>query len=588
MRPRADWIGARAGRPPPSMLVGALSPPSDPLTREWMARNLMDEAEVIGKAWSAFLVVAIVGVLSLIVMSFLIQILELLVGGVAAACSPFIISSHIANGPARMARRESRAYLRHAPAVVGAMAMSMNLSPSLERAVVFASGTNRDLLGQRLAQVSWDVLTRAHADVESSISDLASSLDHGNQALRQSLHLLVASSHEPTKEGMEALTEKAHEVSVHGLKQAAERYVAGLSTPVMIIFALGILLPIMLLSTVPLFAMGGPLPTGALVSKANMQLPLAPLALLLLGVVPLACLYYCRSLLETSPTASIPGLDIRFEPRTAWPWMLWLSCLLALVLYGLMGTQPHLFLLVLGLPPSALLLRGRRVSMRRSKGEGPERDFIVGLYQLGNRLSSGTSLEKAMAEAAAASSNARFSDWSRKVMHLARVRRFPLEDAMEESGPISSWPLLTEAFRTIARCAQGDGPAAGRVAVRLAKSLGDIRDCEEGIQERLKGVVDMMRSTSLVFAPIVLGVTVGLFGLTSSFTGNEGAIGWVTLMAGVYIIELAFVVSFLTTFLSGGRTWDEFGLAFATRMPVAVLAFTSVSLLSHAGFARWW
>jgi hypothetical protein len=101
-------------------------------------------------------------------------------------------------------------------------------------------------------------------------------------------------------------------------------------------------------------------------------------------------------------------------------------------------------------------------------------------------------------------------------------------------------------------------------------------------------VVDMMRSTSLVFAPIVLGVTVGLFGLTSSFTGGGDATGWVTLMAGIYVIELGFVVTYLTTFLVENNGWPQLVQGFASRMPLAVLAFTSVSLLTHAGFARWW
>jgi hypothetical protein len=159
---------------------------------------------------------------------------------------------------------------------------------------------------------------------------------------------------------------------------------------------------------------------------------------------------------------------------------------------------------------------------------------------------------------------------------------------MERPDITGRWPLLAEAFRTVARCAQGDGAAAGRVAVRLAKSLGDIKDCEQGIEERLRGVVDMMRSTSLVFAPIVLGVTVGLFGLTSSFAGAGDISEEVVLIAGVYLVELSLVVTYFTTFLSGTGRWGDVGRSFAWRMPVAVLLFTSISLLSRAGFARPW
>jgi hypothetical protein len=100
--------------------------------------------------------------------------------------------------------------------------------------------------------------------------------------------------------------------------------------------------------------------------------------------------------------------------------------------------------------------------------------------------------------------------------------------------------------------------------------------------------MDMMRSTSLIFAPIVLGVTVGLFGLTVSFSEGMDATGWVTLLAGIYVIELAFVVSYLTTFIVENKGASQLAHAFASRMPLAVLAFTLVSISSRAGFALWW
>jgi hypothetical protein len=571
----------------PRVLVPALRPPQDPSTRAWMARNMVEEDDVLLLAWSAFLLAVLVGVVASFALMVVFGPVEGFVGVVAGIVSPLVASSWVSNRPSRMAKREALSYLRHAPAVIGAMAMSMSVSPSLEKAVLFASRSSHDPLGRRLAQASWGVLTRSWPDVESALADLASSLEQGNYALRQSLYLFAASSHEPTKAGMEQLMEKAHEISVQGLKDAAERYVAGLSTPVMVIFALGILLPIMLLSIVPLFALSSPFPNEATAVNPP-ALPLAPMAFLILVIIPLCCLMYSRSLLSSSPMAEVTGLRLRAGRANAWPWFLWLIALIAYALMVPVETQPYLTLAIISIPPSLMLWRmGVRSPPARTETER-ERDFILGLYQLGNRLSSGASLEKAMVEAADTQSRNVFGDWCSAVLHRARMARMPLEEAMRTNDPVPDRPLVAEAFQTVARCALGDGAAAGRIAVRLAKSLGQIRDCEDGVKERMRGVMDMMRSTSLIFAPIVLGVTVGLFGLTVSFSEGMDATGWVTLLAGIYVIELAFVVSYLTTFIVENKGASQLAHVFAARMPLAVLAFTLVSISSRAGFALWW
>jgi hypothetical protein len=569
----------------PRPLRPALCPPRDPTTQDWMARNAINEDDVVLSAWSVFLLMAILGIAAATALLIALGSLESLAGIVVAVVTPFLASSWISNRPSRIAKRESLSYLRHAPSVIGAMAMSMTVSPSLERAVVFASRSSHNPLGRRLAHASWGVLTRSWPDVESALSDLASSLGQTNLALRQSLYLFMASTHEPTKAGMEQLMERAHEISVQGLKDSAERYVASLSTPVMVIFGLGILLPIMLLSIVPMFTLTTPFPNGATVVEPASP-PLVPMAFLILVVIPLGCLMYCRSLLDSSPMAEFTELNLDLHLSDLLPWLLWLVVLIGFVLLVPVEGSPYLTLMIISIPPSFIIW------LKKGKGSrgihDSESDFIIGLYQLGNRLSAGASLEKAMAESAEIRSLKGFADWCSQVLHRAGVSRQSLEVAMRNIDPAPDRPLFAEAFQTVAECAHSDGIAAGRIAVRLAKSLGQIRDCENGVKQQMRGVVDMMRSTSLIFAPIVLGVTVGLFGITTSFSGNTEATDFVTLLAGIYVIELVFVVTYLTTFIVENKGWGQLANAFAKRVPMAMMAFISVSLVSHVGFAQWW
>ncbi len=568
----------------PTALLPLLRPPRDAVVTEWMARNGVNEEEVMRSAWFAFLLFAIGGMIMSGLALLLMDAIGCLSVLAASAVSPLLASSWVSNRPARMAKRESICYLRHAPSVIGAMAMSMNVSPSLERAVLFASTTGRNPLGKRLAQASWGVLTRSWPDVESALSELAGSLGQANIALRQSLHLFIASTHEPTKAGMEQLMEKAHEITVQGLRDAADRYVAGLSTPVMVIFAMGILLPIMLLSIVPLLSISGPYAAEGVTVEPGAS-PLAPLAFLILVVIPLCCMAYCRSILSSSPLSAPASIELDPKAHNLWPWLLWLAALVAYLVLVTADANPYLTLVFIALPPSLILwTRHRRNMNARPIDEG---DLVLGLYQIGNRLATGASLERAIVESAQTNNRGTFADWCSELLHRSRMSRIPLIEAMREIDPAPDRPLVGEAFQTVASCAESDVMAAGRVAVRLAKSLGQIKDCENGIKERMRGLVDMMRSTSSIFAPIVLGVTVGLFGITSAFSGQAAATEWIVLLSGIYVVELALVVTYLTTFMVENKGWGQFATSVATRIPVAVAAFILVSLLAHAGFAQW-
>ena len=116
--------------------------------------------------------------------------------------------------------------------------------------------------------------------------------------------------------------------------------------------------------------------------------------------------------------------------------------------------------------------------------------------------------------------------------------------------------------------------------------LSDLGSCQGKIEEKLKGVVEMMRSTSMIFAPIVLGVTGALFALIGSQTAvGEGIAGEVSLVTGIYIGELSLLVSFFTVLVMGDRSWRGVAYAYATRTPVAFVIFAAVSLICRTGLS---
>ena len=555
-----------------------------------MKRNGTSSERVAVEAWNMLRVAALVAALSMVLAIALFGIGALVFVILPSILAPIVLASLISNRPARQVRQEEAELLRNAPDLIGAMMMSMNLSPSLEKAVVFSASVNRNGLGRRLADVAWGVMMRTSSDMQSALLDFSSSLSRSNDGLKQALHLLVASTYEPTKEGAQRLLDKANELVLISFRDAAERYIAALSAPVTVLFSLGVLLPVMLFSVVPLLSLGTALPVGAQQAEnPATPFPLGALSVLLIVVVPFSTLLYSRSVLSRNPIISMPALELRPERHGLILMAAWLALLFAMMLLDLQSRSPYLFLLAICLPPCLYLARHHRKAHQRDlESKGYEADFVTGLYQIGNRMSTGAGLERSLREAASSSQGDAFSAWADRSLMRARIGKKGLHELLMSNPELEErFPMIAGAYSTVAKCALRDPVSAGRVAVGLAKNLSDVRAQEVRIEERLRGVVDMMRATSLVFAPIVLGVTGGLFSITGSFNPQgQSSVEQVTLLTGIYVLELALVVSYFTTFLMGARKWAELGYQFGVRAPVAVLIFTLVSLCARTGFAR--
>ncbi|MGD0057446.1 MAG: hypothetical protein ABSB83_06300 [Methanomassiliicoccales archaeon] len=138
----------------------------------------------------------------------------------------------------------------------------------------------------------------------------------------------------------------------------------------------------------------------------------------------------------------------------------------------------------------------------------------------------------------------------------------------EELDSCEISPILNGAMRIIAECSEKDPAGAGHVALSLAQYLSDLKSCESKIEERLKSLANMMRSTRMVFAPIVLGIKSSLVGIISDYgVSASDLLSETILMVGLYIVELAAVVSYFNVFLSGDRNWKEVGYEFGELSP---------------------
>ncbi|HVO78173.1 MAG TPA: hypothetical protein VMS79_04825, partial [Methanomassiliicoccales archaeon] len=457
----------------------------------------------------------------------------------------------------------------------------MQVRPSIEGAIRAASSCE-GVLANRLRHSAWKVLAKEGEGMDDAVIEVASGLSENNDSVRQALHLLLSTAHESGKEGIQRLLDRASRVVIDGAREATDRYVSSLATPTMVLFAVGVLVPVLLFTMVPLQALGSLDVSGATPSPS--QLPTIQLGLIVLVLLPAGTLLYARSVLARNPAGS--GLGRLYIARGDVLALALASVLLAFIIL-LAGASPYLVLLAVGIPLAVeLFLRTRVAHEEARKRRRWESDLISGLYQVANRLSCGTSFEAALEQCASNRSPNGFSLFAARVLQRTRISRMSIEDAIETDEVQEISTLHWNAFLTTARAADSDPVSAGKVAFNLAANLDDLRNASVKIENSLRGTVDMMRASSTFFAPLILGVTIGLFGLLQGMGTLENGTDGLVVVTGIYVLELAAIVSYFTVRLRGSGGWDDVLYDFGTRAPIALAIFISTSAFSQSALTQ--
>jgi len=540
----------------PAFLRKAFSPKLTPGMRESMGRRDESERDVILAAyntllWSlALFIPASMAILLLIPYPYTLMAAALVI-------LPLLLPALVLSGPSRRYAAEQRSFLIDTPAVIGAMGMSMSRTPSLERAVEMGTRSGEGGLQKAVASVAWNALTGEVADLRTGLSAWTSGLDRMNDGLRRALHLIMAAE-ESEGEGRERLLDRANYIALDGLREVCERYIGSLSFPVMLVFAFGVLAPVMLFSLIPLLGMGNGLVSG--------ELELGLLAFVLLIVVPAFTLGYIRSMMDRNP---LRGPGRKFElPKDRR--ILVLSCLPAGSLgYAMSGSLMVAALAGLG----TLLLSLIALGAPDRKGEQEtEMSFVDALYRLGNAMLGDQDLERAFEEVSRTEQGA-FREWGLRMIHATRTDRVSLEEAVRSDREKAfRYPVLHQNYLAVMACAQEDHIGAGKLAVNLAQSQGDVAKARAKVRENLRPVVDMMGTTSILFAPAIIGLTGGIMGMIG---GGTAAL---TALASIYVVELAFIVNHFLGGLDGWSRKQRGMRSYGVRGAIALGVYLTASL----------
>lgn len=166
---------------------------------------------------------------------------------------PLISAQAVLAYPATLARKRASSVLRNSPEATNLMIMSLRHDSSVSKAIAFAS-KRKSPFSRELKRCVWGVVMGGHSSFEEALHGLGRRWAMFSTELNTSLDALVTASREPTQDGRRRALDRANSAMISGAKRRIEEYALSLSAPSMVMFALGILLPLMVGSFLPMLS----------------------------------------------------------------------------------------------------------------------------------------------------------------------------------------------------------------------------------------------------------------------------------------------------------------------------------------------
>lgn len=507
----------------------------------------------------------------------------------------------ITEWPKSLAKQYANKSLAYAPYIISQMAVSIKQTPNLENAISFVSKTNKGKISRDLRDILFNAWIGKVKSVYDETLNLADKWAKFSAGFQRSLRLIISSFHEKDKESKDKTLDNSVDSMLSDITSTMHSYALGLNTPTLVIFSIGTILPLMLISIFPLISF-----FGFEVSQVTV--------IAFLGSSLIASYLYSNIVLRKRPVG-FPEPKIKKqekEPTKVIP-------LIILVLFSIptaifimqssgleVGGFPGLLIKITG-PYGIVWGIGLAISIhfymstsKKNKARKTikklENQFIDSLYHIKNSLRDGQPLESALKFSGSMLGKGEIGKYYSAIIDSFNTKRITFEEAVvkQETGSTlikSSMELIFNAMKK------------GRVAVMqttevIYSYLSRIAKIEAEIKTMLSKTLSMMRATIVIFAPVVCAVIVVLFHMINNTIKNisvsnkdyafgtifvQSAIspGYLQIIIGIYLIALNYVLIRYISYLQNGFDKISFHYNLAKSIPVTLLIFTVT--LSLAG-----
>lgn len=454
--------------------------------------------------------------------------------------------------------------MNEAPSVIGILSVDLSSGRSFETAIRDAAKNGPKNIAALFSKVMTDADCRISHDIKAGVFDILSKLPKELSSFRRAMHTAIAAFESNDKKESESMMKEAEECVLQGLKNVGEGYSSRLTTPCMIVFALGIMVPMILISVLPMLSLGGKFSVSGIDSG-------------LITVMTLVVIPAVIGVIILSMKGKNPFFSVRMDPKEFIHLLPLLSAIpiyLALVRYGLSDSDAIIFSAVAaGIFAVILMVPSIMKGQKRIKAENMLKDA---LFDIGNRLSARENFDNAVCNSFATRKDCSWlSEAIEREMDLCRG---DVASALRTVlSPLSE--MMCGFYCEIYEASKRDIRTAGKLALSIARQLQDQDQIRKGIEHKLKSMLDMMTGTASVFAPIILGMTVVMMVPISEITGTVFFADISSILV-IYLIELSALIAILSSNLMSKGGMMDIQCRFCAMMPIALIVFRFCSSIT--------
>jgi len=251
--------------------------------------------------------------------------------------------------PTNSADDEKNRALSYVPEMVGYLIMSMKLVPNLEKSIEFSAKHGKGKVADDFKHLIWDFQIGVYSSISEGLDMMALRWGKYSTELKESLMKIRASVMEPSESKRYQLLDKTMSEVLESVKEKMGDYARSLNQPSVMLFYIGVLLPLLLVIILPIGS-----------AFSNSPLATTPvLVFIYCLLIPMFAYNFAKGVVKKRPaTYEPPFIDDNFAGLPP-KWGMRINngvvdvrlVCIGILIFGLVAS---IFLSVEGLPPKSL------------------------------------------------------------------------------------------------------------------------------------------------------------------------------------------------------------------------------------------
>ena len=467
---------------------------------------------------------------------------------------PFFLMNYFQTYILGAAKTETMKAVTFIPEIVNYMAMSMKLTPNLEKAVRFAAEHGRGKIADDLQKAIWSTDIGESASIEDALDNLAYTWGKYSEEFKHALMVIRGSVIEADDAKRAILLDKAMKDVLESMKDSMDKYSIQMRQPSIYLYYVGVLLPLMLIIMLPI---------GSVMAK----LPFAQtwIMVLLYNIfIPIGTVFFAVTILKKRPPIYVPPSIPDNYPglpkkgyikigKTNYPAVI-IAIIIGVIIFALgwfvvdpiMNPAPNPIIepeafkayfhywgiagALIGLSVAiGVYLYGLSYAKRRAQLDliKMENEFQDSIYILASRLGENRPFEEALTYASDFLEDTHIGGLYKKTSENVQTLGMTVDMAFFDPvyGSLRDVPsdLIRGAMRIVVDSVNLGVEQGARALISLSMQLRDSQKIKEKIASLLEEITSMMKSIAFMVGPLVLGVTTALQDIVIGALRNVGA-----------------------------------------------------------------